>query len=66
MDFCAKDASPIAGKVESGFWSVAASMRLDGKPLENIAKDGPITVVGHSLGAAVATYVSLELALQPA
>jgi hypothetical protein len=59
--FAPRAAHPIAGKVESGFWSVYASMRIDGKPLTSVAKD-PITVVGHSLGAALATYASLELA----
>jgi hypothetical protein len=60
--FAPRAAHPVAGKVESGFWEVFSSMRLDGKPLTSIAKDGPITVVGHSLGAALATYASLELA----
>ena len=51
---------PVAGKVESGFWSVYQSMRIDGGPITSI--EGPVTVVGHSLGAALATFASLELA----
>lgn len=58
--FAPRAAHPVAGKVESGFWSVYASMKIDGKPLTSI--QGPVTVVGHSLGAALATYASLELA----
>lgn len=59
-----RSAHPVAGRVESGFWDVYASMQLDGKPLRSIVKEGgePITVVGHSLGAALATFASLELA----
>lgn len=62
--FAPRTAHPVKGKVESGFWSVAASLLLDGKPLTAMVEglDGPVTVVGHSLGAAVATYASLELA----
>lgn len=60
--FAPRGAHPVAGKVESGFWGVYASMRVDGKPITDIAAGGPITVVGHSLGAALATYASLELA----
>jgi hypothetical protein len=60
--FAPRAAHPVAGKVESGFWEVFSSMRLDGKPLASVSKDGPIMVVGHSLGAALATYASLELA----
>lgn len=62
--FAPRTAHPMAGRVESGFWDVYASMQLDGRPLTSIAKDAgePITVVGHSLGAALATYASFELA----
>lgn len=58
--FAPKRAHPVAGRVESGFWDVFESMRLDGKPMTSI--EGPVTVVGHSLGAAVATFSVLELA----
>lgn len=59
--FAPRSAHPIAGKVESGFWDVFSSMKVDGKPLSSLAP-GDITIVGHSLGAALATYASLELA----
>lgn len=52
----------VAGRVHDGFADLAASLRVDDKPLASIAEDGPITVVGHSLGAALATLVSFELA----
>jgi hypothetical protein len=58
--FAPRTAHPVKGRVESGFWSVAESLLLDGTPLDSAAKDVDI-VVGHSLGAAVATYVSLAL-----
>ena len=60
--FAPRTAHPVAGKVPQGFWDLYASMLVDGKPLSSIAAGGPIAVVGHSLGAALATYVSLELA----
>lgn len=64
--FAPRTAHPVAGHVESGFWDVYASMCLDGKPLARavaeIAQGASVTVVGHSLGAALASYASLELA----
>lgn len=62
--FAPRSAHSIAGRVESGFWDVFSSLRLNGKPVTDIARAGAglITVVGHSLGAALATYASLELA----
>ena len=60
--FAPRAAHPVAGRVESGFWDVFTSLRLDGKPLTSIAGGGSVAVVGHSLGAALATYASLELA----
>jgi hypothetical protein len=59
--FAPRTAHPVAGKVEEGFWSVAASLLLDGKPLTSVAVEEE-TVVGHSLGAAAATYASWILA----
>ena len=54
----------VPGAVEDGFWSVAETLKIDGKPLAELASmvNGPITVVGHSLGAALATYAAYELA----
>lgn len=60
--FAPRSAHPIGGKVPDGFWDLYASMRIDGKPLSSIAAGNPLTVVGHSLGSALATYTSLELA----
>ncbi len=62
-------AHPYAGRVETGFWSVYESLKLNGEPISSILKAPPIsiqpnalTVVGHSLGAAVATYLTFDLA----
>ena len=59
--------------VEQGFWGVYASLRLidpNGAALGTLAPavvtlagaTGPVTVVGHSLGSALATYLTLDLA----
>jgi triacylglycerol lipase len=60
-------------KVEQGFWGLYESMNLvdlEGNVINNIAADGianivgngNVTVAGHSLGSALATYLSLEIA----
>ena len=63
-EFWPRGARGIPGTVETGFWSVAETLKIDGKPITVLAgmSNGPITVVGHSLGAAVATYAAYELA----
>lgn len=62
---------PVAGKVEAGFWGIYASMQyrpVDGKALPAAqgitAAIGPgtVTVLGHSLGSALATYLTFDLA----
>jgi triacylglycerol lipase len=66
---------PLGGRAESGFWAIYESM--DFRPL-NGGKDvplasgiadaigeGTVTVAGHSLGAALATYLTLDLAERP-
>jgi triacylglycerol lipase len=63
-------------KVEQGFWRIYESMNLvdlDGKVINNVAAegiasivgDGHVTIAGHSLGSALATYLSLEIAKHP-
>jgi triacylglycerol lipase len=65
---------PLAGKVESGFWTLYESMSFrapGGKdvPLASGIADaigeGVVTVAGHSLGASLATYLTLDLAERP-
>jgi triacylglycerol lipase len=64
---------PQTISVEQGFWTLYASMQLispAGAPLGALAPAitaeargaGTVTVVGHSLGAALATYLTLDLA----
>jgi hypothetical protein len=66
-------AGPHPILVELGFWTLYASMELispAGAPLGALApaivnaagSSGPVTVVGHSLGSALATYLTLDLA----
>jgi hypothetical protein len=71
-DFFLRDAPSSPGaKVEQGFWSVYESMTLvglDGVQIGTKAADGiasavgqaSVTICGHSLGSAVATYLSFD------
>ena len=73
-DFFLRAAPSSAGaKVEQGFWSVYDSMTLvdlDGAEIGDNAADGiaktvgeaTVTICGHSLGSAVATYLSFDVA----
>ncbi|KKZ18241.1 hypothetical protein AAY84_10535 [Serratia marcescens] len=63
--------APFEGKVESGFYAIYRSMqyrpinRMEMLPLTagitGLIGDNPLTVIGHSLGSALATYLALEL-----
>ena len=59
-------AHPYAGRVETGFWSVYESLKLNGTAiataLQHFTWEQPLTVVGHSLGAALSTYLTFDLA----
>jgi triacylglycerol lipase len=73
-DFFLRDGPSSPGaKVEQGFWSVYDSMTLvglDGVQIGAKAADGiasvvgeaTVTICGHSLGSAVATYLSFDVA----
>ena len=74
-EFVPRDAPSSPGaKVEQGFWGIYASMTLvglDGVPIGAKAADGiaevvvggaTVTVCGHSLGSAIATYLSFDVA----
>jgi triacylglycerol lipase len=74
MTYPAAAGAPGAPSVEQGFWSIYATMQLidtSGAAIGSLASaiatlvartPGPVTVVGHSLGSALATYLALELA----
>src|SRR5471032_838118 len=61
------------GSVESGFWDIYASMLLKTSAVDvgvsakagiaaAVGLTGTVTVVGHSLGSALATYLAFDLA----
>ena len=63
---------PLAGTVESGFYSIYSSMQYTGA--DGVAKNlaagiaaavgnNDVTVIGHSLGSTLATYLTLDLAV---
>lgn len=58
---------PLGGRVEVGFWSIYGSLRYEGAPIVTglagvvEGSKSPITIVGHSLGAPLATYLTLDL-----
>lgn len=62
---------PVAGRVEAGFWGIYHTMhyRSAGTEGDLIAgilaaagSTGRVTVIGHSLGSALATYLAFDLA----
>jgi hypothetical protein len=73
-DFVPRDAPSVPGaKVEQGFFNIYDSMTLvgltgiqvDAKAADGIAQvvsQGTVTVCGHSLGSALATYLSFDVA----
>lgn len=64
-------AHPVAGKVEAGFWGIYESMQyrsLEGDVssvaagIAKVVGTGTVTVIGHSLGSALCTYLTFDLA----
>lgn len=69
-EFVGRRAHPVAGSVESGFWSIYETMRYrpssggDLPVAAGIAAtvgNGTLLVTGHSLGSALAEFLSFEL-----
>ena len=66
---CAFPGVPAAGRVEDGFCSVYATLRCSstgGDVLSLVRQAAPgttVTICGHSLGAAVATLLALDVAV---
>jgi len=68
--------NPAAGLVDQGFWSIYRTMLFHplngGGPVPaaqglgnlNLPAEASLSVLGHSLGSALATYLTLDLALQ--
>ena len=68
----APTAHPVAGRVEQGFWGIYMSMKI--QPVEGAEQSllpgiqaltagaSSVTVVGHSLGSSLATYLAFDLA----
>jgi triacylglycerol lipase len=65
--------SPAGATVEKGFWSIYASMTLVGldgaqigagaaDAIASVVGEATVTVCGHSLGSALATYLSFDVA----
>ena len=72
-EFLPRKAHPVAGEVEIGFWDLYETLRYipagtqEELPLSAIAREvgsGWLTVAGHSLGAALATFVAFDLAAE--
>jgi hypothetical protein len=64
-------AHPVSGRVEAGFWGIYATMHYRAPGGEDVPLlqglvcaigAGDVTVIGHSLGAALATYLTYDLA----
>jgi hypothetical protein len=62
---------PVAGKVETGFDGIYRTLQLDHWPADagifrHVGTTARLTVVGHSLGAAIGTYLTFDYARIPA
>lgn len=49
------------GMVEAGFWSIYNSMQYKITDENNLKDGAKLTIIGHSLGAALATYLMVDL-----
>ena len=56
-------AHDIAGEVETGFWSVYETLKVGPTKLADYLRGvGEVTIAGHSLGGAIATYLTFDMA----
>jgi len=58
---------PAAGHVETGFFDIYQTLQLDNMPAvvgicSHVGISGSLTIVGHSLGAAIGTYLAFDMA----
>jgi len=58
---------PVAGHIETGFFGIYQTLQLGNMPAlagicEQVGARGSLTIVGHSLGAAIGTYLAFDMA----
>lgn len=58
---------PVVGHIETGFFDIYRTLQLGNLPAlvgicEHVGTRGNLTIVGHSLGAAIGTYLAFDMA----
>jgi hypothetical protein len=63
--FAPRRAHPVAGEVETGFYGLAQTLRINGAPaaqaITTLCPGGVLTIAGHSLGAALAQILAFDI-----